>query len=336
MKQIDELRLMSFAEADRMADEFEAILAKHSVKIRCGSLLEEALLVLSELRHRHEQPANFSPWTGLGADLSKAVGIIRLVGLVLQRANHPEFSKMVPHLQSLNEGSFQQTTPAPATGRASDKIFELELGLAVLKSAVLVEMDDPSRSSGGENPDVIARMRDGKDWGFACKAVHGDAPKTLFQRLVEGVQQIENSRAEIGIVVLTLKNRLPPSELRGELAKDSSGTPLLLVSQNTGTLAQQLKLFVDRRVQSMVSEVGQEEISRIFRGRKALPGLLSPVTVGIVVRTAIGQVPSTFGFLQLLKLEHGILYLPSRFDRRVKQVISDLNEGFRDVGTSIT
>lgn len=46
--------------------------------------------------------------------------------------------------------------------------LRLYFGLLVAQVATTLEMDDPIRSSGGLNPDVIAKIG-GTNWGFAAR-----------------------------------------------------------------------------------------------------------------------------------------------------------------------
>ena len=67
-----------------------------------------------------------------------------------------------------------------------------------------LELDDPFNSK-GKNPDVLAKI-DGTIWGFACKTPNGSSAKTMFERLEEGVDQIEVSRAQRGTVYFNFRN----------------------------------------------------------------------------------------------------------------------------------
>src|SRR5207245_2399261 len=57
------------------------------------------------------------------------------------------------------------------------------------------------------NPDVLSTF-DGVRWGFACKVLNSPtfSPLTMFERLSDGIEQIEKSPAQVGCVVLNFKN----------------------------------------------------------------------------------------------------------------------------------
>ena len=71
-------------------------------------------------------------------------------------------------------------------------------GRAALRRGSDVEMDDPERSIGGTNPDVLFRAPDGARWGLACRAVHGENPRSYFDLFVDGVDLNRKAREKSG------------------------------------------------------------------------------------------------------------------------------------------
>src|SRR5262249_52444491 len=143
----------------------------------------------------------------------------------------------------VNRTNPAQTLPSRPSDRASDKILELLIALAVLGLTSDIELEDVNGSARGPNPDILARMPDGKLWGFACKAIHGDAPRTLFERLSEGIAQIEASPAEMGSVIISFRNRLP-HEAMFPVVEEAGSTPRVVVYPNPWTAFQELHAFV--------------------------------------------------------------------------------------------
>ncbi len=252
--------------------------------------------------------------------------MLNLAQLVTSLAGHPEFHKVVPHLRLLNEGSAAQTRPARAGDQASNKLFELRFGLACLASGHDLELDDPFSTSGGKNPDVLCVMRDGKQWGFACKVSHGDAPMTLFERFREGVDQIERSPAALGLVVVSMKNRLPHDEVFPSLGKDSDGDDLLGALPDYRIARRELSAEVVRRVNEMVQHVSEEQVANELRERKALPGICCPVEAVVAVAPPGGgaPIPTNLSYLHTVRTDWGVA---KRLDGAAERILEDINAG---------
>jgi hypothetical protein len=320
---------ITFDQADKLADEFEAILKKYGVKIAVGSPLEWGMLLLHKMKDLHANPQNGLAWPSLGFDLQEAVGVLHMIELVTRRANHPEFGKLIPHITLLNKTEVAQTKKARLTDNESTKVLELVVALASLEKGHDIELDDPIKSSRGSNPDVMVRMLDGRLWGFACKVARGDAPKSMFDLIKGGIDQIERSKAEVGIVILSLKDKLPHHALFPQLGTDPSGTPILGVHRDVNDIKNRLIGFVVEKFIKMERDVTRDAIWNEIRGKKSLPGVLVPVMVGVGISTDKGPAASTIGFLQLVPLEFSRLIIPTAFTWDVMVVLEDLNLGHR-------
>lgn len=316
-------RSFSYAEAHEDVIAFEEVLSARGIKIAPGSKLEAACLLTMELHEQQRDPARRSPIPKLRDELRHVIGLIQLVRLVLHLQRHPDFEALVAHLRVLNEGSPTQNTPTGPEDQASNKLFELLVALAVMGAGRAVQLDDP-KAADGRNPDVLATMPEGKRWGFACKVVHGDAPMTLFERILDGVEQIERSSADTGLVVVNFKNRLPHDELLPLMEPDpETGEIFIGAHVSPGAVALKLAAFVQARTIVMESHVGRDPIVAAFRGKKALPGLLVVAEAAAGVMGPRGPSPSMVGFLDLTTFE-----LPgdeTRFTPDVDVVLQSMN-----------
>jgi len=308
-------------------EQFEALLKGRGIEIAGGSKLEHGCLVLQEMRRRHQNPDGNAPWSGIADNLRQAVGVAQLVDLTLKNVCHPDYDQVVAHLKQLNVGSAAQNVPAPREDQASDKVFELLVALAVMPTATGVAMDDPIRSAGGTNPDVLATMLDGRRWGFACKVVHGDNPKSLYDNFEKGVEQIEKSDAEIGLVVVNFKNKLPTDNYFPVLRDGHE--PILGTHRELEPIVEEMAAWVREQVEAMVRVIGAQEVWETVRHTKALPGVLVVNEAAVGLSTDRGPVPSLVGFLQVVPLEFSPLILPTRFDRQVIRVLRGINDELR-------
>jgi hypothetical protein len=85
-----------------------------------------------------------------------------------------------------------------------------------------------------------------------------------------------------------------------------------------------LQRFVNERLRAMVDHVTVPEITKAFRGSKALPGVVVVAEAGVPIVTPRGPAASLVGLTMLIPLEPP--ELPSRFTRSVKAVFRSLND----------
>jgi hypothetical protein len=91
---------------------------------------------------------------------------------------------------------------------------ELYLATLAIHVGSDVMVDDPEYSSGGKNPDVIFTLHPdpghARRWAFAIKTIgRGTNPQSIFDRINDGAGQIDDSAADLGIVIINTKNALP-------------------------------------------------------------------------------------------------------------------------------
>jgi hypothetical protein len=123
---------------------------------------------------------------------------------------HPDVDQLHGHLELLNSANPAMSRPRrltdpPLTDDAANKITELLVAALVMRFARAVELDPPQGRAGGANPDILSTV-DGMRWGFACKTMTSPNPKTMFDRICDGVDQIEVSPAQRGVVIVNVKN----------------------------------------------------------------------------------------------------------------------------------
>jgi hypothetical protein len=95
---------------------------------------------------------------------------------------------------------------------SADKIFELLIACYAMRIGTEVHLDPIKATAAdqGRNPDVLATIG-GRRWGFACKALHSAHPEAMYAHVEKAVQQIEDSEAELGAVVFSLRTQLDPA-----------------------------------------------------------------------------------------------------------------------------
>lgn len=301
-------KVTSLADAEKASDAFELLLRNLGVELAVGGELERLHLVLKQLADWHR--GDGAPATGkdLRKEFRELVGVTQIIDLALKLppAALAPFKK---HFELLNVGTPLQNVRAPRNDPSGDKVLELLVGLAAVRMGAAVTLDDPENAK-GDNPDVLAEYAN-EVWGFACKVPSGDAPATLFERVEEGIDQIENSAATCGLVVLNYKNRFDHDAAMPVLGKDSDGDLQLAVHRDHAALVLELKRFNEERIRAMAEYATPPEMKKLFSGKKALPALMvvSQTTAGVRLPASIAPdglagapAPTRVGFVHLLYL----------------------------------
>jgi hypothetical protein len=134
-----------------------------------------------------------------------------------------------------------------------------------------VRVDDPHRSKGG-NPDLIFNWG-GLTWAIACKALHSRVPETIFDRMRDGIAQIEASRAERGIVLLNAKNVIAHGRYMRRANSDEGARPgePLYHSLQRSEPQRLLRTEVDTLLAGVRDAIDPREMLDAFLGMKTIP-----------------------------------------------------------------
>jgi hypothetical protein len=259
---------------EELAFALEQILESHGVTIAAGSPFEGHVLQAIDLAEQRRAASHVDSGTDIRSSYRSLIGVRDIAKMVLEVRESPSFAALVPHLRLLSEGSGIQTSPSPVRDQATDKLFELFAATLAMQCGTDVKLDDPVRSR-GNNPDVLATIRN-RRWGIACKALHSLHIEGFITHLTKGIEQIESSEAEVGVVFFNAKNVLPHDEIwplppndgdtRGAAAPrvwpDSTApfARLLHALQNIG--------------KDLLERAGSDHLSSFFRGKKSVPGFL--------------------------------------------------------------
>jgi hypothetical protein len=192
---------------------------------------------------------------------------------VVALRDHVDFPQVVPHLRKLNCGQVAQNSPSGVLDQVSPKLFELLIALAAMRIGTNLEVDDPDRSSGGKNPDILVTV-DNVRYGLACKAVFGHSTPTLVQNIEKGIDQIERSPADAGFVIVNVKDLINhnfcwPSpedvEFPDGAEVDNVAWPDLTPVHSY------LYGLANKRVLDMEREIELPVLRDLFSGKKAIP-----------------------------------------------------------------
>jgi hypothetical protein len=302
--ELDPRDLTSFAEAGTLAVRFEVTLRQYGITIASGSDLESVnldLMMLEGLRAGQGRP---HPMTDIRPMFGRAAGWIDFVKLLLRAHQEAKFDRILAHLHLLNTArAVAQNERVPMSDEASNKLFELFIALTCSPFSQSVTLDDPHQAR-GDNPDVLAVV-DGVRWGFACKVMNGVSPITMYERLEEGLDQIECSPADTGFVFFNFKNQIDHRRTWPLLNEDAyrlgAEEPLYGSWPDPRPVEGELTDFMNARWEECYEVNGRENLVRLFTGKKSMPGAAAYMATGTAFRGSTGPVPSIVGQIGVMQ-----------------------------------
>lgn len=293
-------QVSSFKELDKLVGHFESALKVHGSSIARNSPLEAACCSVTSVLQKSEKPELRNANEDTRVVLAEVLGIWCFLTKVVRLHKHPNFAQFRGHLELLNKGTMRQNSQLRACEEATNKIFELLFALVLLDVGRDVVLDPPDGAQ-GDNPDILVTL-DGHRWGFACKTVYGLSGKALFDNIKRGVEQIKDSEAEIGSVVVNFRNFLNHEAFWPLLNKEdyAKGEPPLFgaylsADQIAGMVGEQVTMKRDQ----VVEEIGMEHLLNFFQGTRSIPGFLAFCQSASARATRCGPVPSIVSSLAL-------------------------------------
>lgn len=265
-----------FDESEARVGEFEDLLKSHNIIIQDNSDLESVCLAVMEVNAKHKNEEVHDNQLDIRETFSDVAGIVEFIDKILKHKDHADFNQVVPHLRLMSEANTAVlTTKSKVTDAANNKLLELYVALLCMSFASEIRLDDPEDSK-GDNPDVMFKYRD-QDWAIACKALHSINAKTLYDTLSKGVEQINRSEAEKGIVLVNFKNIINRDQLwpiiNPEQVK-AGADPQFDCFDNINTPVDILKSYGKNFHKEILEEVGDPGITTLHESGKCSPGFL--------------------------------------------------------------
>jgi hypothetical protein len=193
------------------------------------------------------------------------------------------FHILIPHLQMMAHSAIRinSKTPMinPVTGKQDDstnKLIETIVAMFAIKVGSEVDLDDPVKSSGGENPDIIFNYA-GDKIAIACKTLRGKSSSTLLDNFRSASKQIERAKCDYGYIAINAMNILPHSKIESKVYSDFT-VPFNLIAVDISDLLESLKIEA------------KEEIAEIFSNSKVRPVILTFIHSTTRLTSPIGNV----------------------------------------------
>jgi len=293
----------SFSETARLARDFEALLIAKGIDIAPGGVLEDLLLSTAEVEYLQRRLTAVDPRADIRELFQKLIGIADLVKKIVVLQAHANFDELLGHLRLLNGSDPLQTKQARYRDRDSNKLFELYVACLVMRVGSDVLVEDPNRSR-GDNPDVMATI-DGVRWGFACKVPYSRTARSILDNIARGVGQLDKASVDSGAVVLSARNILERASFWPMLddTDPSTGEPLYGAFDTEDIPARMLEAEALDLQQDLVSEIGLQELARVFRGHRSVSGFLLHAMVASSIKRDSGPVPMSVSRMMVVQVE---------------------------------
>jgi hypothetical protein len=299
---LDKRDRIDFEQIKSETEEFERVLRRFNIQIVAGSPLERMCFSLLDLVSGKYTIGD--TMEDLRIPYRPAFGLHDLIRRIVRLQNRPDFPVLADHLRLLNTGTVAQNITAP-TDQVAAKIFELLVGLVSVEIGTETQLDGPIHSY-GDNPDILTRL-DGRLWGFACKVLSGRSPKTMFDRLKEGIAQIEKSPAEVGCVIINLKNQIDHEKtwplLNAEKYAARTETPTYGSWGDYRAPVELLRNHAREVHADFIADNRAENVRQLLIGKKSVPGALLYLQTATSVQFVEGPTNTVLRFCYLMDEE---------------------------------
>jgi hypothetical protein len=221
---VESMTFVPFGAANDICNRFLALLDRYKIQPPVGSSFEDELLSLTQLIEVTKNP-NLVPEARRITVLRAAAGVHDFAAKVLSAEPLREFPKFIPHLRLISEtkiaaATLSQNSEGAYNDDTARKMAELYMGCLAAHVGTDILLDSPTDAK-GDNPDVIFTIEENdsikqpQKWALAIKTISSKKGQTIFERIKEGGEQIDDPRclADRGMVVINAKNALDHNAL---------------------------------------------------------------------------------------------------------------------------
>ena len=216
-------------------------------------------------------------------------GLHELYKWVWSIKDSQEFKILIPHFNMLSESATRindkTTMLSPVTGKQDDKtnkLIETIVAMFAIKIGKNIELDDPVKSSGGKNPDIIFEYS-GQRVSIACKTLRGVSSNTLLDNIRSAAKQIGRADCHRGYIAVNAMNILPHEKIANNIYPDLS-EPFAILTSDIVSLYESLQINAP------------EELDEIFKDRKVRPVILTFVHSTTRLRSPMGNLSTMIKF----------------------------------------
>ena len=176
------------------------------------------------IAHEFYEAYNLDPSENLHPDGRIALGgLHELYKWIWSVKDKSDFNKLYPHLGLLVQASPKINAYTPmisnVTGKQDDKtnkFIEAIVGFFAVAYGSDVELDDPVKSSNGDNPDAIFKFQ-GQRISVACKTLRSNNSSTVLGNIESAAKQISRADCDLGYMLLNSMNILEHEKINNKV-----------------------------------------------------------------------------------------------------------------------
>ncbi|MBK6544291.1 MAG: hypothetical protein IPG12_03280 [Saprospiraceae bacterium] len=204
--------------------------------------------------------------------------------------------------------------------------MELYVALLCMSFATNIRLDNPNNSK-GDNPDIMFEFQNLK-WAIACKALHSDNEKTLYDTIEKGVKQINRSSVDKGIVLVNFKNIINRNQIwpiiNQQGFEKNKEEPLFGCFPNLDVPMKIIYSYGSNFQKKLIDAIGLINLVKLFNSKKCPTGFL----IFLQAMTAVqhdGQCPATIlktiNFVQFGNISDEYIKLVIKFNEAMHDII---------------
>ena len=275
----------SYEKGIKYIDELIDFLGSRDIYAESRSHVEDDYLLSYEYFENYtKNPSTLQDDRGRSA----FIGLYELYNWIWSVKDCVEFEKLSEHLKLLvqcspNINSYTSMyldpkvtvkTEKRVQDDKSNKFVEAILGMFAVKIGTNVDLDDPMKSSGGENPDIIFDFR-GNRISFACKTPRGESIETLIANFKSAAEQIERADCDYGFIVINAMNITNHKQINTVF--DDPNVPLDIIVRDVDSKYYQI---------AKTSEIEEDDVDKIDEVKNIFTGKKTRLAVVTLIHSA--------------------------------------------------
>lgn len=268
-------------DAEETVDQLERILLEAGISIPKHAQTGADMLSIWQLLKKVKEGFSGNA-DDIRLEFTAAVAMHDFASKVIEASKYFGLEKLKPHLSLLADGAIHLTEVPEVPNDTYNKLIELYWACLCMSQGLKVDIDSPT-SATGTNPDVLILGEDDRPIrAYAFKTIYSPHTQSVYEHIVKGIDQIERSEAQEGIVALHLTPHIAKFNVWPTGGYYNDYEPVVNLVR---------KELVER-VSAVVRDNGQLAINQMFKDKKAVDRILCVAFCPIVAESPVTGKPT--------------------------------------------